>query len=39
MEEKLDFRLDYEGKRIGEIEWHSGLAAREKLKACLAGKR
>ena len=39
MEEKLDFRLDYEGKRIGEIEWHSGVAARESLKACLAGRK
>jgi hypothetical protein len=38
MEEKLDFRLDYEGKRIGEIEWHSGIAARDSLKKCLARK-
>ena len=38
VEEKLDFRLDYEGKRIGEIEWHSGMAARDSLKKCLAAK-
>lgn len=36
MEDKLDFHLQYEGKDIGSIEWHSGLAARDELKKCLA---
>jgi hypothetical protein len=36
MEDKLDFHLQYEGQGIGSIEWHSGLAARDELKKCLA---
>jgi hypothetical protein len=36
MEDKLDFHLQYEGQDIGAIEWHSGLAARDELKKCLA---
>jgi len=36
MEDKLDFHLQYEGQDIGSIEWHSGLAARDELKKCLA---
>jgi hypothetical protein len=36
MEDKLDFRLQYEGQDIGSIEWHSGLAARDELKKCLS---
>ncbi|MBC8024790.1 MAG: hypothetical protein H7Y89_02255 [Steroidobacteraceae bacterium] len=39
MEEKLDFHLAWEGKNIGEIEWHSGIAARDALKNCLATKK
>lgn len=35
MEEKLDFHLQYEGQSIGDIEWHSGVAARSELKKCL----
>lgn len=38
MEEKMDFHLQYEGINIGDIEWHSGLKAREELKKCLAGQ-
>ena len=38
MEEKLDFHLAFEGKDIGSIEWHSGIAARDALKSCLAQK-
>lgn len=38
MEEKMDFHLQYEGKNIGDIEWHSGFKARDELKKCLAGK-
>jgi hypothetical protein len=39
MEEKLDFHLAFEGKDIGSIEWHSGIAARDTLKNCLAKKK
>lgn len=38
MEEKMDFHLEYDGKNIGDIEWHGGKRAREELKKCLAGK-
>jgi len=38
MEDQLDFHLQHEGRDIGSIEWHSGLAARDQLKQCLAGK-
>lgn len=38
MEDKLDMHLQYEGQNIGDIEWHSGLAARDTLKKCLAAK-
>ena len=38
MEDKLDFHLQYDGKNIGDIEWHSGNKAREELKKCLAGQ-
>jgi len=35
MEETLDFHLQHEGNSIGDIEWHSGVAARAELKKCL----
>jgi hypothetical protein len=38
MEDQLDSHLQYEGKDIGSIEWHSGLAARDELKKRLARK-
>lgn len=38
MEDKLDFHLQYDGKNVGDIEWHSGNKAREELKKCLAGQ-
>lgn len=38
MEDKLNFRIDYEGKKIFELEWHSALAARDVLKKCLKGE-
>lgn len=36
MTDTLDFHLQYEGKNIGDIEWHSGLAARDALRKCLS---
>jgi len=39
MDDKLDFRLSYEGKDIASIEWHSGQAARDELKKCLAARK
>lgn len=38
MEDKLSFHLEAEGKTLGDIDWHSGLKAREELRKCLAGK-
>lgn len=38
MDDKLDFHLQYGGKNIVDVEWHGGLAARDELKKCLAGK-
>lgn len=38
MEDRLDFHLEYEGKNIGDIEWHSGFKARDELRKCLEGK-
>lgn len=38
MDDKLSFHLEVEGKTIGDIEWHSGLKAREELQKCLSGK-
>lgn len=38
MEDKWSFDVSYQGKSIANIDWHSGLQAREELKKCLAGK-
>lgn len=38
MEDRLGFRIDHEGNEIFNLEWHSGLAAREVLKKCLMGE-
>lgn len=38
MEDKQSFRIDHEGKQIYALEWHSGLAARDVLKRCIAGE-
>lgn len=38
MEDKWSFEVSYKGKQIANIEWHSGLKARDELKKCLAGK-
>jgi len=39
MEDRLRFRIDHEGKQVFDLEWHSGLAARDMLKRCLAGEK
>ncbi len=38
MEDKLNFKIDYAGTKVFELEWHSGLAARDVLKQCLKGE-
>lgn len=38
MEDRLRFRIDHEGKEVFDLEWHSGLAAREMLTRCLKGE-
>lgn len=38
MEDTLNFRVEYQGSNIFELEWHSGLAARDMLKKCLQGQ-
>lgn len=38
MDDKVNFRIDYENKKIFELEWHSALAARDVLKKCLKGE-
>ncbi len=38
MENTLNFRIDYQGKTVFELEWHSALAARDVLKQCLKGE-
>ncbi|SPP65859.1 hypothetical protein [Nitrospira lenta] len=38
MEEKLNFKIEYQGSKVFELEWHSGLAARDMLKRCLKGE-
>lgn len=38
MEDKLRFKIDHEGREIFNLEWHSGFAARDMLKRCLAGE-
>jgi hypothetical protein len=38
MEDTLNFRIDYQGSNIFELEWHSGLAARDMMKKCLKGE-
>jgi hypothetical protein len=35
--EKQAFKIDYEGKQVFALEWHSGLAARDQLARCLSG--
>ncbi|RYG33889.1 MAG: hypothetical protein EOO01_32785 [Chitinophagaceae bacterium] len=39
IEDKLNFRIDFEGNKVFELEWHSGLAARDMLKKCLKGEK
>lgn len=38
MDDKLDFHLEHKGKKIVDVEWHGGDAARDELKKCLAGQ-
>lgn len=38
MEEKINFRLEYNGEIIEQVEWHSGQMAKQKLLTCLKGK-
>lgn len=38
MEDALRFRIDYEGREVFNLDWHSGLAARSMLKRCLSGE-
>ncbi len=38
MDEKLDFHLEHKGKKLVDLEWHGGHAARDELKKCLAGQ-
>lgn len=38
MEDRLAFRIDHAGRRIFELEWHAGLAARDLLRRCLQGE-
>jgi hypothetical protein len=39
MADRLAFRIDHDGRQVFALEWHSGLAAREKLLPCLRGER
>lgn len=39
MEDKLNFRIDFEDNKVFELEWHSGLAARDILKKCVKGEK
>lgn len=39
MEDRLAFRIDHDGRQVFALEWHSGLAARERLRRCLRGER
>lgn len=39
MEDRLRFRIDFEGKEVFDLEWHSGRSARDMLKRCLSGER
>jgi hypothetical protein len=38
MVDRQPFELSIEGKPVMKIEWHGGLAARDKLRACVQGK-
>lgn len=38
MDDKLRFRIDHDGREVFDLEWHSGVAARDMLKRCLAGE-
>lgn len=38
MDDRLRFRIDHEGREVFDLEWHSGLAARDMLKRCLKGE-
>ena len=39
IEDNLAFRIDYQGQEIFSLAWHSGFAARDMLKRCLAGQK
>lgn len=39
MEDNWSFEVQYQGKSIADIAWHSGLAARDALQSCLKGAR
>lgn len=36
--DRLRIRIDYEGKEVFDLEWHSGIAARNMLMRCLNGE-
>jgi hypothetical protein len=38
MEDVLSFDLAIEGKSVAKIQWHSGLAARDKLRECVSAR-
>jgi hypothetical protein len=39
MEDKLRFKIDHAGNAIFDLEWHSGLAAREVMRSCIKGEK
>lgn len=39
MEDRLRFRIQYEGREVFDLTWHSGHAARDVLRRCVNGER
>jgi hypothetical protein len=38
MTDRLAFKIEHQGRQVFALDWHSGLAARERLKRCLQGE-
>ena len=39
MENEASFDLEMDGKSVARVEWHDGLAARDRLRKCVSARK